>query len=125
MGSLALHDAVRLGAEIRHELDNLERTRRDLEMRRDDVSDTATYALSLLLMNYYSGTEKIFQRIAILLGGFSTASDRWHAQLLEDMTLELPGIRPAVVSRDTAEELGQLRRDLEQFLRFLEALSAS
>lgn len=114
--------ATRLRAELSSELGELTRVCGEITRRRDVRDDTATYALALLLMNYYTGAERIFRRIAAHLGGLPPASDRWHAQLLEDMALDLPGIRPAVLPRDTVERLARLMR-LRHVLRNLYAWS--
>ena len=70
--------------------------------------------------NYYTGAERIFRRVAAQLGGVPPAGDRWHAQLLEDMALNLPKLRPALFDRETAERLGRLLR-LRHVLRNLYA----
>jgi hypothetical protein len=48
-------------------------------------------------MNYYTGAERLFRRVAAQLGGIPPQSDRWHAHLLEGMALDLPKVRPALL----------------------------
>lgn len=122
MVALRSDEASRLRAELASELGELGRVRAEITQRRDARDDTATYALALLLMNYYTGAERIFRRIAAHLGGLPPTSDRWHAQLLEDMALDLSGVRPAVLARDTVERLARLMR-LRHVLRNLYAWS--
>jgi hypothetical protein len=120
VAALKPEDATRLRAELASDLRELTRVRDEIAQRRDARDDTTTYALALLLMNYYTGTERIFRRVAAQLGGLPPATDRWHAQLLEDMALDLPGLRPAVLARGTAERLARLLR-LRHVLRNLYA----
>lgn len=66
-------DAARLLAEIENERRNLDHAAAEIDSRRAATDDTTSYALALLLMNYYTGAERIFQRIAALLGGLPPA----------------------------------------------------
>jgi len=110
LAPVSAQDAARLLAEIESERGHLERAVADIASRRPATDETTTYALALLLMNYYTGAERIFQRIATLLGGLPPAGDRWHAQLLEDMALAIQTVRPAVLQKETAERLAMLLR---------------
>lgn len=120
MATLTAESALRLGAELRSEFAELDRVHGEVQALHTARDSTATYALALLLMNYYTGAERLFRRIASQLGGLPPGGDRWHAQLLEDMMLELPGLRPPVLSRDTVEALARLLR-LRHVLRNLYA----
>jgi hypothetical protein len=115
MVPVTAQDAARLAAEIESERRHLDHTVAEIQSRSSATDDTTIYALALLLMNYYTGAEKIFQRIAALLGGIPPAGDRWHAQLLEDMALDIPAVRPAVLRKETADALSG-------FLRFRHAI---
>lgn len=109
MAALKAAEAARLRAELLHELQNVDRVRVEIVSRVEATDDTTTYALALLLMNYYTGVERLFERIAGPFGGVPTG-DRWHRQLLDDMTLDIDGIRPAVITQATGEALGSLLR---------------
>ncbi|GAC1520532.1 MAG: hypothetical protein NVS3B10_21830 [Polyangiales bacterium] len=102
-------EAARLSAELAHELENLERVLGEILSGRTARDDTTTFALALLLMNFYTGAERSFHRVATALGGVPRG-DRWHAQLLEDMALDIEGVRPPMLRRATAEGLGELLR---------------
>lgn len=108
MAALSRADAVRLRAEVANERGELGRVVDEIRKRRDERDDTTTFALALLLQNYYTGAERIFRRIAGNLGGIPPTSSRWHSELLDDMALELPAIRPAVIARSTADALSRL-----------------
>jgi hypothetical protein len=60
--------------------------------------------------DFSTGIERIFQKIAPELNGGIPAGPAWHRELLENMTLDLPGIRPPVISRATADGLAEFLR---------------
>jgi hypothetical protein len=100
----------RLAREIEAELANIERLRFEL---RDAPSGDDTFSLrgrASVLHDFYTGVERIFIRIAEELDGGVPRGEQWHRQLLQDMSLELPEIRPAVISTETAERLGDYLR---------------
>ncbi len=111
---------MRLRAEIQSELESLTRVVGEIMNRRDAGDETTLYALALLLQNYYTGAEHIFQRVANQLGGSPPSGARWHLELLDDMALELPGVRPAVIGHAAHEPLSRLLR-LRHILRNLYA----
>ncbi len=69
MAAVTVQEAARLLAEIESERAHVERGAADIISRRSATDETTTYALALLRMNYYTGAERIFHRIATLLGG--------------------------------------------------------
>lgn len=68
-------------------------------------------ALGSALQDFYSAVEDVFEKIAPVLNGGLPESRDWHARLLHDMTLDLPGVRPPVIDADTEVSL-------RAFLRF-------
>lgn len=64
--------------------------------------------IAYLLHGIYTGWESAMRRIAVT---FENRLDpaRWHAQLLERMALDLPGIRPPVIEADLRLHLERLR----------------
>lgn len=68
-------------------------------------------SLALKLHNFYTGCERIFQKIADDINGGVPRSTDWHKRLLKSMSLEIEKIRPSVISKDTAKLL-------EEFLAF-------
>lgn len=69
------------------------------------------YGAGALLHAFYTEVEKILHRIARDLDGFEPRGEGWHAELLEEMTLDIEGARPAVLS-------SPLQRRLHDYLRF-------
>ena len=102
--------ARRLAAEIEHELERLEQLREELaDAPRDD--DTFTLrARGSMLHDFYSGIERVFIRIAEELNGGVPQGEQWHRQLVTDMSLEIPDVRPAVIEPELARELGAYLR---------------
>lgn len=68
-------------------------------------------SLGLKLHNFYTGIERIFQKIADDLNGGVPSSHDWHRRLLRTMGLEIEGVRPLVLRPETV-------RSLEEFLAF-------
>jgi len=67
--------------------------------------------LGSILHDFYTGAERIFKTIAEELDGGLPTGEDWHRALLDQMTLDLEGIRPPVL--DDA-----LRERLDEYLRF-------
>jgi hypothetical protein len=72
--------------------------------------DAYLNSVTFNLHSLYTGLERIFDLIAADLDGGALGGERWHAELLRQMTLNLPGARPPVISRSTAEQLDDYRR---------------
>ena len=71
--------------------------------------DVYINSVALNLHSFYSGLERIFDLIAVQIDGGKLEGHDWHRELLRQMTLDLPGVRPAVLSRHSAEQLDELR----------------
>lgn len=57
------------------------------------------------LHSFYQGVERIFEAFAKSIDRTVPSGDGWHKRLLIQMTEEIPGIRPAVISEDTRTAL--------------------
>lgn len=68
-------------------------------------------AAALQLHAFYTGVERVFDNIARELDGSVPSGRRWHRELLTQMTLEVKGLRPAVIDSFTL-------RALEDYLGF-------
>ncbi|MBI4702235.1 MAG: hypothetical protein HY744_13990 [Deltaproteobacteria bacterium] len=73
--------------------------------------ELVVYGAGALLHGFYTEVEKAFQRIARDLDGFAPRGESWHAELLTDMSLDVPAVRPPVIS-------AALQRRLRPYLRF-------
>jgi hypothetical protein len=96
----------RVAAELRAELVHIDRTVTEAGPLLTSVATERVmlYATAALLDTFYTGIEKALRRIAGELGGIPEGSG-WHRRLLDDMTLQIPKVRPAVLSPETARAL--------------------
>ncbi len=107
-------DFLRLKAELNVDsllLETLmEKNRRATERARlADADEFAWAAVGYTIHNLYCLFENYFLRIAKFFeNGLDSSS--WHAQLVERMTLEIPGLRPALFDRTFAARVDELRR---------------
>jgi hypothetical protein len=66
-------------------------------------------SVALNLHGFYSSVERIFERIAITIDDTVPSGANWHQELLNQMTIEVPGIRPAVISSEVKDQLEEYR----------------
>lgn len=104
-----------LAASIRQNRELLETIRSSIEDALDQeiaqLGKTARSALIIagLLENYYTCAESIFLRISQYFEN-SLEPARWHADLLQKMTLDIEGVRPRVVAPQDEPALRELLR---------------
>jgi hypothetical protein len=98
---------------INSELDEISKTVQrakkawTLAIDRDEPLYLDSVALSL--HDFYNGLERIFERIAVNVDEFKPGSINWHQEILKQMAIEIPNIRPAVISKDLKENLDEYR----------------
>ena len=105
-------ELLAVSRRIQSDLADLVRTR-DLVLRKWQKALTDEDYLGSVafdLQSFYQGVERIFEEIAKLIDGAVPSGEKWHKMLLEQMTEEVPGIRPAVISLETKEAVDDLRR---------------
>jgi hypothetical protein len=106
-----------LAERIRKELDDLdrlvERANRAVSTAKKNPQDADLFldSASLNLHDVYSGFERIFKQIAAIVDGTVPTSAEWHRELLEQMGLDLPKVRPPVLTRESVQRL-------DEYLRF-------
>ena len=100
----------RLIAEIHRDLEALEQIcHRSSEFyaqlgTQPDAHEKMT--LAGYLHHFYTGVETIHERIVqVLEGEIAHSPQQWHRDLLEDMALEVGGVRPGVISPATKNQL--------------------
>jgi hypothetical protein len=106
----------RLILEIRDELAGLEEVKDTLdqaqtEFTRHPPTPLERGGIALALHDFYNGAENVLRRVALELGEGLPSGDDWHIRLLRNMSFELHGVRPPLLSGDTAT-------GLEEYLRF-------
>ena len=89
----------------------LEESRNDLSGVGGTPSRLEVRGVASVLQDFYSGVERVFERIAVELDGELPRGGDWHSQLLNRMEEEVEGVRPRVLTSDLAERL-------RPFLRF-------
>lgn len=66
-------------------------------------------AAALSLQNFYTGVEQTFEEIAKQVDESVPTGVSSHRELLEQMTLEIPNLRPPVIRADTSQRLNEYR----------------
>jgi len=87
---------------VKRAIDGFERAERNQD-------DLYLDAVALNLHTFYSAIERIFEKIANEIDESVPGGANWHRELLDQMILEIDGIRPAVLSIDLKEELEDYR----------------
>ncbi len=77
---------------------------------RPEDQDAYLNSVALNLHGFYNGIERLLELIAVDLDGAALGGDAWHAELLRQVELEIPSLRPAVISRETRQRLDEYRR---------------
>ena len=102
---------------IRSELAAIEqvatRVQRAVDAVGGDLEDSDLYwdAIALNLHDFYTGLERILSHIAAQVDDHLPEGGEWHRELLRQMAIPLPRIRPAVFSDATIQRL-------DEYLRF-------
>jgi len=71
--------------------------------------NTSAMVVAELLVDYYTCLETLFLRISQFFEN-NLSADRWHADLLEKMTLNIDGVRIPAISPEANQALGELMR---------------
>jgi len=66
-------------------------------------------SVALNLHDFYNGLERLFEVIVENIDGIKLSGNRWHQELLRQMTFELNEIRPAVITQELSERLDEYR----------------
>lgn len=111
-------EIITLIAEIEEELKSLEVLEGSLQRLQNKLKDASSedrqYFLesaALELHNLYTGYEGIFEKIAGEINGRVPTTSNWHRRLLKNMALDIPEVRPFVITQT-------LEKELEEYLRF-------
>jgi hypothetical protein len=104
---------ARLRGEIASDRRAMTRRCADLEeaKRRLDRAPADPAALALeawAIHGWYTALESLLERVARQLDSEVPTGDRWHRELLAQASVEVPGVRPAVVPAELRADLGEL-----------------
>jgi hypothetical protein len=106
-----------VAGRVRQELVDLERvvsrSERAIAAARQRPEDQDLYldAAALNLHDFYAGLERVFRQIAASVDQSVPSGHDWHLELLRQMTVSLPEIRPQVLSVEAAKAI-------DEYLRF-------
>jgi hypothetical protein len=67
-------------------------------------------SVALNLHGFYAGVERLFELIARRMDQNLPSGEAWHRDLLRQMAQDLPDIRPAAISQESALLLDKFRR---------------
>jgi len=102
-----------LAARIRRALDDVQRVvdrAADLAGRAHRTGDDGFWdGVALNLHAFYAGIEQVLEDIARVTDGSVPGGPAWHTELLLQLSAEVAGIRPAVLSRETRACLDEFR----------------
>jgi hypothetical protein len=106
---------VRLAASLRHEVDLLAKVVDEAEQAVFDFRESTPSRRELrgvadIIHDFYSGLERVFERIATELEGGAPPGPNWHRDLLGSMAFDLQGLRPPVLSEASVGSLGEYLR---------------
>jgi hypothetical protein len=108
-------DVKKLKELVDIELSNLERLSKEtnelLSRSKEKKNSVEVRAAGSIIHDFYSGIEKIFERIATVIDGHVPFGMNWHTSLLLQMGKTVEGIRSPVISN-------KLISKLKEFLRF-------
>ena len=104
-------EVIGIAKRIRREISELHKIR-ELALRRWQKTlgdEDYLGSVAFDLQGFYQGVERVFEAIAKSIDRTVPAGENWHKKLLEQMTDEISGIRPAVISIETREALDNFR----------------
>ena len=95
--------------EILNDVDSYYRDFRERELPALGRGRTSAIVMAEVLDDSYTALETLFLRVSQFFENRLSA-DRWHSDLLEKMTIEVPGIRQPLITRETYGHLAELMR---------------
>lgn len=102
-----------LAARINSELAELklvvERTILAWDKATQQNDDFYLDSVALNLHAFYSGLERIFEKLAATIDGTVPTAANWHQELLTQMQTKIPPVRPAVISPQLKDLLDEYR----------------
>ena len=102
-----------LALRIRDEIGELEltikRAKEGIELAKQTNDDHYLDGVALNLHGFYSGLERLFELIATQVDNSRPQGENWHQVLLNQMSEEIPEVRPAVISHQVKNDLDEYR----------------
>ena len=101
--------AGRIRISIQDVKNSVDRSLQLSDKARKSGDDGYWDGVALNLHGFYTGVEHIFEDIARTLENSVPSGSEWHVDLLTQMSGEIEGVRPAVISRETRVCLDEYR----------------
>jgi uncharacterized protein YutE (UPF0331/DUF86 family) len=101
-----------ISSRIKNEIIELEETIKRAQKAWELIKEEDSLyidSVALNLHNFYSGLERIFSLIAKEIDGKIIEIPDWHKELLLQMSIEIPYVRPAIISKELREKLENYR----------------
>ncbi len=99
--------AIRIRAELGEVAQVVERSQRLLAKAQTDEDYYDGVALNL--HSFYTAIERILEDIAREVDGAVPSGPQWHRDLLSQLSVEFPGVRPAVLQHSSRACLDEYR----------------
>lgn len=87
----------------------VERTLRAWQFFQTSSDELYTDSVALNLHGFYNGLELLFEMIVTTIDETQLQGAKWHQTLLAQMLVEIPNLRPAVLSEDSRRILNNYR----------------
>ncbi|MDX2242192.1 MAG: hypothetical protein NW224_16020 [Leptolyngbyaceae cyanobacterium bins.302] len=101
--------AIRIRAELVDIASVVERTQRLLAKAIQQKDDDYYDGVALNLHSFYTASERILEDIAREVDGAVPSGPEWHRDLLAQLSVEFPGVRPIVLQRSSRNCLNEYR----------------
>lgn len=110
-----------VATRIKEELENIKSLSKELSDRglsgskkniRSALPQGDTFllrAVGSILHDFYVAVENIFETVAREIDESLPADEKWHRKLLLQMALDIPDLRPSLISKETAAKLDEIR----------------
>ena len=100
-----------LAAELEAHVARAEREVKSIEKLASEgaIDDRALWALAGHLQAFYTGCETVLSRVLATFDGLPVAGPDSHLRLLQQSTLDVPTVRPPILSPETADALHSYR----------------
>ncbi|MEW6669929.1 MAG: hypothetical protein AB1512_32365 [Thermodesulfobacteriota bacterium] len=101
--------AARIKSELKELSEIVYRAEQGWERAKRTNDDFYLDGVALNIHGFYSGLELVFEKIASAIDKSTPSGVTWHRDLLDQMSLEIPGVRPAVISTKLKDVLEEYR----------------
>jgi hypothetical protein len=99
----------RIGSELEEIEHVVQRAEEGWRRFQESLDEYYLDGVALNLHGFYTGLERIFERVASTLDGAKPTGENWHFVLLQQMSREVKNFRPAVISEAVRLQLNEFR----------------